>query len=168
MKLLLALLLAATVARGGETNLIEQLEPLRKMLGTWRGQLNAKADATDVITWERALNGQAIRILHSVNDGAYGGEVLVTWDAEKKAVTYHYFTTAGFRTVGTMKFEDNKIKAHETVTGSSGGITEVRSVGELKPDGSYHIKSEHFRNGAWEPGRETTYKRDASATVKFR
>lgn len=162
---LLALALLVCSARGAETNLIEQLEPLRKMLGTWRGDLNG---STDVLQWERALNGQAIRILHSVNDGAYGGEVLVTWDAEKKAVTYHYFTTAGFRTVGTMKFEDRKIKAHETVTGSAGGVKEVRSVGELRDDGSYHIKSEHFKDGQWQPGRETTYRRDANAKVVFR
>jgi hypothetical protein len=166
MKLLLALLLSISFANAGETNLIEPLEPLRKMFGTWRGDL--KGGATDVLQWERALNGQAIRILHSVNDGDYGGEVIVIWDSEKSAVTYHYFTTAGFRTVGTMKFEDGKVKTHETVTGAAGGITEVRSVGEVKADGAYHIKSEHLKNGAWEPGRDTTYKRDDSATVKFR
>src|SRR5689334_21090812 len=126
MKPLIALLcLCCFNSFAAETNLIEQLEPWRKMLGTWRGEL--KGGGVDVLQWERALNGQAIRILHSVNDGAYGGEVIVTWDAEKNAVTYHYFTTAGFRTVGTMKFEDGKVKAHETVTGSAGGVTEVRS-----------------------------------------
>jgi hypothetical protein len=28
----------------------------------------------DVSHWERAMNGRAIRMLHSVNDGEYGGD----------------------------------------------------------------------------------------------
>lgn len=169
MKFLLALMLTASLANAGETNLIEQLEPLRKMLGAWRGEFkNSTPDkpVVDIMQWERALNGQAIRITHAINDGVYGGETLITWDKEKSSLIFHYFTTAGFRTTGTIKLEDGKTKTHEIVTGTT--VSEVRSVGELKPDGAYHIKSERLKNGVWEPGRETTYKKDPSAAVKFR
>ena len=59
----------------------------------------------DLALWERALNGKAVRVLHSINEGMYGGETLITWDAEKKTIVYHYFSTAGVQTRGTMKVE---------------------------------------------------------------
>ena len=119
--------------------------------------------------WERALNGKAVRVLHSVNDGAYGGETLIRWDDQKQAVCYHYFTTAGFMTTGTMRFQDGKVITHEVVTGSPpGGTTEVRGTSELRPGGEFHVKTEHRKQGEWAPGREVTYKEAPSATVRFR
>ncbi len=81
-----------------------ELEPhlaaLRPLVGkTWRGVFpNSKPDkpVVDVSRFEIALNGQAVRSLHSINDGEYGGETLMVWDKEKQAVVYYYFTTGGF------------------------------------------------------------------------
>src|SRR5262245_36975858 len=74
------------------------LEPLRPLLGkTFKGEFKESTPEKprfDVARWERALNGKAIRVLHSVNDGVYGGESIVRWDETKQAVTFHYFTTA--------------------------------------------------------------------------
>ena len=131
---------------------------------------NSKPDkqTIDVMRWERALNGKAIRVLHSINDGAYGGETLFRWDEMKQSVTYHYFTTAGFITMGTVVFKDGKVLTHENVTGSANGTTEVRGTSELKPDGSFYVKTEHLRNDVWEPGHQVIYKEDVSAKVIFR
>src|SRR5215213_11099738 len=89
------------------------LEPLRPWLGkTWKGHFKTSTPELpvgDVARWERALNGKAVRILHSVNEGAYGGESIIMWDKEKQVVAYHYFTTGGFTTTGTMEFKDGKI-----------------------------------------------------------
>ena len=52
----------------------------------------------DIIYYERVLNGNAIRAVHSVNNGEYGGESIVMWDAEKENLVSWYFTTAGFYT----------------------------------------------------------------------
>jgi hypothetical protein len=148
------------------------LEPLRPWLGkTWKGEFKnstAENPVVDVSRWERALNGKAIRVLHSINDGAYGGESLVMWDEEKKAVTYYYFTTAGFRTTGTMTFKDGKIQSHEVVTGNANGVTEVRGNFEMRPDGTLFVKTEYLKNGEWTPGREATYREDSSAKVVFK
>ena len=60
------------------------LEPLRPFLGkTWKGEFkNSTPDkpVVDVMQWERALNGKAVRVLHSINDGEYGGESFIVWD----------------------------------------------------------------------------------------
>src|SRR6187397_1221034 len=105
---LLAIIAALAIdARADETGkLDEALEPLRPFLGkTWRGEFKnstPEKPVFDVSRWERALNGKAIRVLHSVNEGAYGGESIIMWDKEKQVVAYHYFTTGGFTTTGTM------------------------------------------------------------------
>lgn len=170
----LAAILAASLAlaRAGETlPLDEHLEPLRPFLGkTWRGVFKgAKPDQStvDVSRWERALNGKAVRILHSINDGAYGGESLVRWDDQAKKVTYYYFTTAGFMTQGTLSFENGKVIGNEKVSGSS-DITDVRSTTELQTDGSMLVKADYLKNGERTSGREVHYTEDAKAEVKFK
>ncbi len=148
------------------------LEPLRPMIGkTWKGTFKnstPEKPIVDVMRWERALNGQAVRVLHSINDGFYGGETIFRWDETKKSVTYHYFTTTGFMTTGTLSAADGKTMTHEVVSGPAGGITEVKSTGEILPDGNYHITTEHLKNDAWEPGREVTYSPDETAKVVFK
>lgn len=98
----------------------------------------------------------------------YGGESIVMWDEQQQAVTYHYFTTAGFRTTGTMTFQGDSILTHETVRGGAGGITEVRGTHRLQPDGTYHVKTEHRKDGEWSPGRESTYHPAPDAQVLFK
>ena len=148
------------------------LESLRPFLEkTWTGHLKnstPEKPVVDVARWERALNGKAVRILHSVNNGAYGGESIVMWDNEKNAVRYSYFTTAGFTTSGTMTFTNGTIFTHEIVAGNSGGVSEVRGTTEMRPDGSFMVKTKHLKNGEWTTGRETIYREDAAAKVVFK
>jgi hypothetical protein len=155
-----------------QPSLDPQLEPLRPLLEkTWKGAFkDSKPDKpiVDVMRWERALNGKAVRVLHSVNDGSYGGETIFMWDEKKQVVTYHYFTTAGFMTVGSMSFKEGKLITHEVVTGSSGGVAEVRGTSELLPDGAFHVKTEHMKDGKWQSGREVTYILDPDAKVVFK
>ena len=164
---------AATLWSAEGPSLDPRLEPLRPLLEkTWKGPFkNSKPEkpTVDVMRWERALNGKAVRILHSINDGAYGGETIIAWDQKKQGLTYHYFTTAGFMTTGTMSFQDGKVLTHELVTGNAeGGIAEVRGTSELQPDGSFHVKTEHLKNGEWSAGHEVSYREDPAAKVVFK
>lgn len=162
-------LASVRVAESG--TLDEGLEPLRHFLGkTWRGEFkDSKPDkpTIDVARWERALNGKAVRILHSINDGAYGGESLLIWDKQKSEIRYHYFTTAGFHTVGSMSVVGSKITAVEKVAGNS-NMTEVRSTFELRDDGTMLNKSEYLKDGKPSGSREVLYREDPKAEVKFK
>ena len=172
--LILAVLSAAPVARlpASEPPLDSHFEIFRPFLEkTWKGQFkNSTPDkpVVDVARWERALNGRAIRVLHSVNDGIYGGETIFTWDAAKQCLVYHYFTTDGDRTTGTLISKDGKFVTSEVVTGDADGVTEVRATTDFLPDGGYHVKAEYLKKGEWTPGHELTYKEDASAKVVFK
>lgn len=168
----LAVLVHLSVHAAEKLPLEEHLEPFRPFLGkTWRGEFkNSKPDkrTIDVARWERALNGKAVRVLHSINDGAYGGESIVRWDKESKQLVYHYYTTAGFMTSGTMTVDNGKIVAVEKVSGDANGVTEVRSTTELRADGTMLTKAEYLKGGQPSGGRETLYKEDPAAELKFR
>src|SRR6478672_8131434 len=111
LRFTLAIVAAAFIAAipcfsADQPSLDSHLEPLRPLLDkTWKGAFkNSKPEnpTVDISRWERALNGSAVRILHSINDGVYGGESLIVWDAKQQQIAYYYFTTAGFMTTGTM------------------------------------------------------------------
>jgi hypothetical protein len=163
---------ASSMAAAGQPALDSHLEFLQPWLDkTFKSEGKTPGSGkptTDVVRWERALNGSAVRIMHSLNEGAYGGEVIVRWDEEKQAVCYHYFTTDTFWTEGTMNFKDGKIRSHEFVKGKAGGVTEVRATLDMQPDGSYLQKSEFLKDGNWSPGREALYQPDPAARVIFR
>jgi len=149
-----------------------RLAPLAPLVGkTWRGELSppgAAKKVVDVQRFEAALNGQAVRSLHSINDGEYGGETLFVWDDEKKAIVYTYFTTAGFYTTGSLAQGDGVLQFHEHVRGTAAGVREVKSASRVLPDGRLHVKSSHLKDGKWVDGHEVSYSVDAKAVVRFK
>jgi hypothetical protein len=166
----------ATSAAASQESLSPQLEPLRPYLGkTWRSVPPAGDDRTaaarpvvDVSKWERALNGTAVRVLHSINDGVYGGESIIFWDEQKQSLVYYYFTTAGHYTQGTLTYKDGVFTGDEAVTGDSEGVTQVRSTTQILPDGRMHTKAEYLQKGAWSAGHEFYYVEDPAAKVVFK
>jgi len=167
----ISLVVASSMAASDQPALDPHLEFLQPWLDkTFKSEGTERSgnSSTDVARWERALNGKAVRITHSLNEGAYGGEVIVRWDEEKQTVCYHYFTTDTFWTEGTMTFKDGKIASHEIVKGRAEGVTEVRATIEMRSDGTYLQKSEFLKDGKWTPGREAVYRQDPAARVIFK
>jgi len=169
----LALLLASPL--GGHTaeptTLDDHLDPLRPFLGTWRGEFKSSTPekpVIDIARWERALNGQAIRVLHSVNDGLYAGESLIYWDKEKSQVRYFYLSTAGFRNEGTMTVTNQTLTGLEKVLGNPDGVTEVRTTYELRSDGTVLNRAEYMKDGHVSGTREVVYRKDDKAEVRFK
>ena len=64
--------------------LSKNLKPFQAFINkTFRGEFSnstPEKPVYDISHWERALNGNAIRIMHSVNNGEFGGESIVMWD----------------------------------------------------------------------------------------
>jgi len=163
---------AAPRASAGEDSLSVHLAGLAPLLGnTYRGEFagsTAEHPVVDITRWERALNGQAIRVLHSVNDGDYGGETMILWDAEKDSLVFYYFTTAGFFTAGTIALEGRTMISREYVRGHPEGVTEVRVVSTLLDDGGFSTRTRFLKQGVWIDGQSARYRKDASARVVFR
>ena len=167
-----AFVLAGTTWAAETGTMDEHLEPLRPFVGkTWRGEFkNSRPEkpTIDVARWERALNGKAVRVLHSINDGYYGGESLIHWDKDKNQISYHYFSTAGFYNVGVMTITNQTITAVEKVFGNKEGVTEVRSTYALRADGTMLNQTQYLKNGEESGSREVLYKEDSKAEVKFK
>ena len=178
LRFLLLLWASVVIALGAESstnNLVKGLEPLLPLLNTWKGEFVGGKSAkpmVDVVRFERAMNGQAVRALHSVNDGIYAGETIIVWDEKAQEIQTFYFTTTGDRTEGVMKVgSDGVISSTETVKGvegTAGAVTKVRATSKLLRDGKLHVKSEYWKDGAWAPGHEIVYKEDAAAEVVFK
>ena len=166
----LATLVLPAAARPVELD--AHLAPLKPLVGkTWRGVFpNSKPDkpVVDVSRFEGALNGKAVRNLHSINDGEYGGETLMVWDKEKQAVVFYYFTTGGFYTTGTIGPQEGGFTSHEVVKGDADGVAEVRATFRVLPDGRLHVHTEYLKQGKWVEGRDMHYVEAPDATVKFK
>lgn len=154
--LIAQILLAAAVQAAAPAS---HLEPFQPFVGkTWKALVDPEKGVHDVARWELALGGQVVRILHSVGDGAYGGETIVTWDREKESLVYYYFTTAGFYTHGTFRVdEEGRLHSREVVTGNEAGIREVEATQELLSDGRMRVRTRMLRGEEWEDRGEVIY-----------
>lgn len=172
--LVCAFVFVGLAARSAEASakLIPELEPLRPFLGkTWKGHFKnstPEKPVVDISKWERALNGQAIRVLHSINNGVYGGETIFMVNGKTKEIEYHYFTTAGFMTKGTMVVEGKKMISKETVVGNQEGVTEVHATSEITADGKLKVVSRYLKEGEWVDGHSVTYEQAPDASVIFK
>jgi len=167
---LVAVLLVPASAFGGE--LIDALKPLEPFVGkTWKGEFKGSTPENpriDVARWEKAMGGKAIRVVHSINDGEYGGEMILFSDPESGELTYFYFTTAGFYTQGTLEvWGEGKFTGVEDVKGNAQGITQVKSMSEILPDGRLRGTSKYLKKGEWVEGHEIHYVEDPDAEVVF-
>ena len=153
-------------------DLSEHLKPFQPYIGkTFKGEFansTPEKPIYDIVHYERALNGNANRAVHSVNNGEYGGESIVMWDTEKESLVSWYFTTAGFYTQATMHFEDGNLISIEDVTGNESGITQVKAILEFLPNGDLHNTSQDLMLGNWVAGHEIYYKEDPNAKVLFK
>jgi hypothetical protein len=167
----LALLLHVSDMYAGD-QLSDKLAAFEPFIGkTWKGEFKNSTPEKpifDIAKWERALNGTAVRVLHSVNNGEYGGESIIFYDKEKGSLVYYYFTTAGFYTTGTVKFENNAMVSHEVVKGNEDGITEVKSISKITPDGKLEATSKYFKKGEWIDGHQIIYVESPDSEVIFK
>ena len=142
---------------------------LEKFVGkTWKSDVSQPGAAQklyDVSRWEWTLNGAAIRIRHSLGDGIYSGETLMTWDHRAKTFAYLYATTGGFFTRGTMKADSTYFESTEVIVGNADGILGIQSSGELLPDGSLRIISASRKRSGWMDADTTIYVVDPAAEI---
>lgn len=155
-----------------KSQLVPELSVFEPLVGkTFRGEFAGSTPEKpiyDISKWERTLNGKAIRVTHSVNEGEYGGETIVMWDAKEKKIGFWYFTTEGFFTQGYFEINGKIWTSTEKVTGNANGITEVKATSTLADDGTLEVNSQYLTNGKWENGHQIKYRVVPNAEVKFK
>lgn len=165
---IMSLLCAVVCATAQAESLDSHLSVFEPYLGTWQADFavpEGKPPMQDVSRWERALNGTAIRTMHSINSGLYGGESLIFWDKSQKSLIFYYFTTAGFYTQGRIEVLDSgEFVAYEAVTGSDEGITEVKSTSRLE-DNKMQVATQYLKQGQWTPPELRTYQKSTLPVI---
>lgn len=138
-----------TTEAGTYTSLAPELEKFRPFINrTYRGEYRDEKSgkvSIDISQWQRALNGQAIRVIHSLDQGRYGGETLFFFDKNQSSVRFYYFTTAGFYTEGSVSFEGDTLVSTEAVNGEASGITSVVSKAQLNHKGVMTVDSTYLK-----------------------
>ena len=140
--------------------------PFAPLLGkTWRGTGTGPEAAEDVQRWEWAVGGHAVRVVHAVNGGVYGGETLIFRDKDSGDYIFHYFTSGGFHTTGTIKPSAPGVFAIEEAVHGVDSLEALRSTGRLGEDGVYRVRSSVEQNGTWVEVGGFDYREHSSATV---
>lgn len=139
---------------------------LRPLIGrTWRGEAVGQEGVEDVARWDWAVGGHAVRVTHSVNGGVYGGETLIFPDKDSGDLIFHYFTTGGFHTTGTIRpLADGGVEIDETVHGAD-GVETLKSRATLGADGVYRTRSLVERDGEWVEFGGFDYRADPAGRV---
>ena len=151
--------------------LTKELAMFQPYLGTWYAvfeEKDGKPVVSDVSKWQRILNGKALKTIHSINDGAYGGESIIFWDKKQSKLVFYYFTTADFMTQGEIEIlSKNSFVAYENVDGQSEmsrGITKVRSTSTLDKD-QLTVATAYLKNGEWTKPQTRVYKRSNKQVI---
>ena len=88
----------------------------------------------DNIYFERILNGKAISISHSVNDGKYGGKYIIMWNSEKNMVESYFFSTGGEIILSKATISVDNITIEEDFSKNGNRIKKVKKISKF-PNG---------------------------------
>ena len=80
----------------------------------------------DIARYEMILGGRAFQSTHRLEDGSYGGRSIFFYDEGAEQYIFHYFTTAGFHTTGSIEMTETGFTSVEKVAGHE-SIVVVRS-----------------------------------------
>ena len=146
-----------------KTFLSDHLMGLKPFIGnTFKGSfINSTKEnpMIDVISFERTLNGRAVKVIHSVNNGEYGGETIVMWNPEKRSLQSWYFTSAGSLTIQNVQIKESTFISIEDVTGNQNGITKVKTIFEVLHGNQIQKRTKYLMNNLWKDGSEIIYKK---------
>ena len=144
-----------------KTFLSEHLNGLKPFIGnTYKGNfINSTKEnpMIDIISFERALNGNAVKVTHSVNNGEYGGETMVMWNSEKEGLQSWYFTSAGSLTIQNVQIKKDAFICIEDVAGNKNGITKVKTIIEVLHGNQIQKRTKYLMNNLWKDGSEIIY-----------
>lgn len=127
---------------------------------SWRGEGTGPdgKPIVDVSKFEFILDGRALQSTHRLEGGDYGGRTIFFYDEAAKKYIYHYFTTAGFHTIGEITPTDEGFDAVESVEGHP-TVTEVKSSMIIEGD-VMRVETSHIdKDGAASKGDGFIYQR---------
>lgn len=111
----------------------------------------------DIARYEMILGGRAFQSTHRLEDGSYGGRSIFFYDEGAEQYIFHYFTTAGFHTTGSIEMTENGFTSVEKVAGHE-SIVEVRSEMIFSEDEVRVLPSYVDKDGVVSAAEERIYR----------
>ena len=152
------------IERAADIAVYEPMAPFAALAGrAWRGEGTGPdgKPIVDFAYYEMILGGRAFQSTHKIENANYGGRTIFFFDEGAKKYIYHYFTTAGFHTIGEITPTETGFTAIEEVVGHA-EFSEVRSEMIIDRDASgaiMRVESSHVRkDGAVSAGDSITYR----------
>lgn len=143
---------SATRAGDGADSAYAPMAVFAELAGrSWRGEGTGPngQPIVDIARYELILGGRALQSTHRLEGETYGGRTIYFYDEAADAYIFHYFTTAGFHTVGAIEPTQSGFKSVETIE----GLPEIAEVhAQISIDGdrmrveSFHLNHEGDRS----------------------
>ena len=141
--------------------LSEHLIKMKPFIGnTYKGNfINSTKEnpMIDILSFQRVLNGNAVKVIHSVNNGEFGGETMVMWNPEKERLQSWYFTSAGSLTIQNVQIKKDTFISTQNVERNKNGITKVKTIIEVLHGNQIKKRTKYLMNNLWKDGSETIY-----------
>ena len=154
-----------------DSNLSEHLVGFYSYLGnTYEGNfINSTKEnpMIDILSFERVLNGSAVKMIHSVNDGEFGGETIIMWDSEKNSLRSWYFTSAGSLTLQHVEVNGEKFISVEDVSNNQNGIMKVKTIIELLHGNKLQKRTKYLMDNLWMEWNDMIYEQVTGKGPKF-
>ena len=174
MKRFLYFLLTALIVltqTKSEPPLSDHLIEMKPFIGnTYKGDfINSTKENPmfDVLSFERALNGNAVKVIHSVNNGEFVGETMVMWNPEKGGLQSWYFTSAGSLTIQNVQIKKDTFISIENVERNQNGITKVKTIIEVLHGDQIKKRTKYLMNNLWKDGSEIIYNKINDLKLMF-
>ena len=122
---------------------------------------------SEVIHFKRILNGQAVRIVHSINEGEFGGETIITWNQKNNVLESIYFSTGGTIEHSVVTIKDNTIIFIEDVSNNKNSIKKVKNTYHLNRYGQLKKETKYYLNNMWVFSHSANYSESKSSEIIF-
>jgi hypothetical protein len=126
---------------------------------TFRGEWTEPDGAriVDIAKYQFILNGRALQSTHRLEGKDYGGRTIFFYDEGAERYVFHYFTTAGFHTVGEAVRAPSGFRTEEKVEGHD-RIGSVRSIVTIDGDAMLVDVVYVGKDGSETPGGSRVYR----------
>jgi hypothetical protein len=127
------------------------LAPLSRLAGhCWKGEF-AEGGSWDRHCFEWAYDGKFLHDEHVVTGkrAPYGGETFYRYDAEDKAIAYHYFNSQGGYSEGNVQPAQNELRFPEERYEQGGKSVVLRTIWRFEGETKMLAVTEQRQDGQW-------------------
>ena len=156
----LLLVVSAALATPATASAIEpHFKPLEYLVGhCWRARF--KNGQQDVQCYRALYGGKLLQSTHVVEGSQprYEGMSVFSWDAARKRVRYHYFTSTGAVSEGWFEKKDDGYVIPERHVSPDGTVVELESLYKAEGKDGYRVITREKTKDGWVERRNMHYK----------